>query len=68
MSVKVLFEGKEIGTVEDKILCAFDKKDVVDIVRLASGGSRIELADGSWFEVDKTVERMRELIEWEEQS
>ena len=121
MSVKILFEGKEIGKVEadlhqtmkendqkknagvlldyngetkfdfsfqtdgfekamhdfkmskeikiwrgNKILHAFDKKDVADIVRLADGGSRIELADGSWFEVSESFERMKELIEWEE--
>ncbi|MEC3611992.1 hypothetical protein P9181_11640 [Bacillus velezensis] len=50
----------------DKILCAFDKKDVVDIVKSSSGVSRIEVADGSWFEVDKTVEYMKEILGVEE--
>lgn len=121
MSIKILFDGKEMGTIEadlheimkendqkknagvlldyngettldlefqtdgfekamrdfkmskeikiwrgDKILHAFDKKDVVDIVKLSGGGSRIELADRSWFEVSEPFERMRELIEWED--
>ncbi|APA01610.1 hypothetical protein H2N74_03370 [Bacillus velezensis] len=50
----------------DKILHAFDKKDVADIVRLADGGSRLELADGSWFEIGKTVEYMKEILGVEE--
>ncbi|QUS12827.1 hypothetical protein KEM64_15085 [Bacillus velezensis] len=50
----------------DKILYAFDKKDVVDIVKSSSGVSRIEVADGSWFEVDKTVEYMKEILGVEE--
>lgn len=105
MSIKILFDGKEVGANEgdlhqimkendqkkkfqtdgfekamhdfkmskeikiwrgDKILHAFDKKDVVDIVKLSGGGSRIELADRSWFEVSEPLERMRELIEWED--
>ncbi|WP_209783683.1 MULTISPECIES: hypothetical protein [Bacillus amyloliquefaciens group] len=44
------------------ILCSFDKKDVVDIVGLSGGGSRIEFADGSWYELDKTVEYMKEIL------
>ncbi|MFE9945450.1 hypothetical protein ACFYP2_17105 [Bacillus velezensis] len=121
MSVKILFDGKELGTIEadlhqitrendqkknagvlldydgettfdftfstdefeksmhnlkmskeikiwrgDKILCAFDKKDVVDIVKSSSGVSRIEVADGSWFEVYKTVEYMKKILGVEE--
>ncbi|MHC8445390.1 hypothetical protein ACYCLF_16765 [Bacillus velezensis] len=120
MSVKILFDGKEVGTIEadlhqitresrqkksagvlldydgettfdctfstdefeksmhnlkmskeikiwrgDKILCAFDKKDIAAINEIP-GGSRLELADGSWFEIGKTVEYMKEILGVEE--
>ena len=120
MSIKILLEGKEIGTVEadlhqtmkendqkknagvlldyngetkfdfsfqtdgfekamhdfkmskeikiwhgDRILCAFDKKDIAAINEIP-GGSRLELADGSWFEIGKTVEYMKEILGVEE--
>ncbi|MDX8026864.1 hypothetical protein [Bacillus velezensis] len=38
----------------------------MDIVKSSSGVSRIEVADGSWFEVDKTVEYMKEILGVEE--
>ncbi|AWD86555.1 MULTISPECIES: hypothetical protein [Bacillus] len=49
----------------DKILCAFDKKDIAAINEIP-GGSRLELADGSWFEIGKTVEYMKEILGVEE--
>lgn len=49
----------------DKILCAFDKKDIAAINEIP-GGPRLELADGSWFEIGKTVEYMKEILGVEE--
>lgn len=44
-----------------EILWAFNKEDIADIKEIR-GGLRIEGYDGSGFEIDKTVEEMKNIL------
>lgn len=44
-----------------EILWAFNKKDIAAIKEIPSG-SRLELKNGDWFEIDYSVEKMKDIL------
>ncbi|WP_258030550.1 hypothetical protein [Bacillus velezensis] len=48
-----------------EIIWAFDREDIADIKEI-SGGSRLELKNGDWFNSRNSVKKMKEILGLEE--